>query len=64
MTPKGNRIQDYPEPVRSVKPLEVLNQQEELDINHETSIPIWHGERMDLNMAVSGLYELSHRDRG
>ena len=64
MTPKGNRIQDYPEPVRSVKPLEILNQQQELDISHETSIPIWHGERMDLNMAVSGLYELSHRDPG
>ena len=59
MTPKGNRIQDYPEPVTSDTPLEVLNQQIGLDITPKTTIPQWHGERMDLDMAVSGLYDLT-----
>ncbi len=61
MTPKGNRIYHYLEPVTSDTHLEVLNQQTGLDIDHETAIPNWHFGGMDLHMAVSGLYDLIKR---
>jgi len=61
MTPKGNRIFDTPQPMTSDKTLESINQQTGLDINHKTAFPNWHGERMDLDMAVSGLYDLEHQ---
>ena len=62
MTPKGNRISEYPQPVTSDTRLETLNQQIGLDITPKTAIPQWHGERMDLDMAVSGMYALTHKN--
>jgi hypothetical protein len=64
MTPKGNRINDYPQPVTSDKSLEVNNQQARLDINPETAVPNWQGEEMDFDFAVSGMYALAHCDVG
>ncbi len=61
MTPKGNRIHDCPQPLSSDKSLEDLNQQAGLDIDPGTAIPNWQGESMDLDMAVSGLYELTRQ---
>ncbi len=60
ITPKGNRICDYPQPVTSNSSLEVINQDNGLDINPDTAIPNWQGEHMDLDMAVSGLYAPAH----
>ena len=42
----------------------MINQQNGHDINFKTAIPIRHGERMDLDMAVSGLYDLKHKVAG
>jgi hypothetical protein len=64
MTPKGNRICEYPQPVTSDKSLEVINQQARLDINPETAVPNWQGEEMDFDFAVSGMYALAHCDVG
>jgi len=62
ITPKGNRICDYPPTVTSDTSLEDINQQAGLDIDHKTAIPNWHFGNMDLHMAVSGLYEATHKN--
>ena len=62
MTPSGNRICEYPQPVTSDKSLEAINQQARLNINPETAVPNWQGEVMDLDLAVSGMYELVHQN--
>jgi hypothetical protein len=51
-------IYDYIEPVTSDRSLEAVSQQMGIDINSDTAIPNWHEGRMDLDMAVSGLYDL------
>jgi hypothetical protein len=61
ITPKGNRICEHPQPVTSDTSLEVINQQARLDIHPETAVPNWHGEVMDLDLAVSGMYALAHQ---
>ncbi len=59
-TPSGNRICEYPHPVTSDKRLEAINQHARLDIHPDTAVPNWHGEVMDLDLAVSGMYALAH----
>ncbi len=62
-TPKGNRICEYPQPSISNSNLETINHQAGLDIKPDTAIPNWHGEVMDLDLAVSGMYGLASRAR-
>lgn len=37
--------------------IETANQRRDLNITHQTPIPLWYGERMDPQMAVEGLLE-------
>jgi len=41
-----------------VSALKLRNQRSALEIDPETTIPLWEGERMDDGMAVEGLLQL------
>ena len=62
MTPSGNRICEYPQPLTSDLNLKDIHQQAGLDIGPKTAVPNWHGEVMDLDLAVSGMYALAHQN--
>jgi len=42
----------------TVSALKLRNQRSALEIDPETTIPLWEGERMDDGMAVEGLLQL------